>query len=128
MLKLIRKVLYIIFILGLLFVIFIYLFGKNILYLFFRTTNGYNYLVMLLPFFVLFYLEGVLITSLQALDKQKKIFKISLISTVIKYLSLSLFIIFNLCFKSIIYAEVINIITVVGLCFYYLKKSFSYFY
>ena len=126
--RIIKKVLSVIILLGFIFILFIFLFGKSILFILFKTTNGYKYLTMLLPFFALFYLEGVLITILQVFDKQKKILKISFIGTILKYLLLIIFILAGLGFESIIYTEIINIILVVSLCFYYLKKSLSYFY
>ena len=124
--RIIKKVILIILFLGIIYALILYLFGKNIMNTLYKTTSGYNYLKILLPFFVLFYLEAPLISVLQGLDQEKKLFKITALGTIIKYLSLVFLILLNNGFISIIYSEIINIIFVVTLCIYYLKKYFSY--
>lgn len=125
--RIIKKIILIIFFLGIIYALILYLFGKNIMNTLYKTTSGYNYLKILLPFFVLFYLEVPLISVLQSLDQEKKLFKITALGTIIKYLSLVFLILLNNGFMSIIYSEIINIIFVITLCIYYLKKYFSYF-
>ena len=90
----------------------------------FSSDKGYIYLRMLLPFFILFYLESPLLTFLQVFDQEKKIFKISFINMIIKYLFLTTFILVGFGFKSLIYTEILSIIVVIALCLYYLRKFF----
>ena len=120
----IYKVLGIIFTLSIIFIIILYIFGKDIMIVLFSSDKGYIYLRMLLPFFILFYLESPLLTFLQVFDQEKKIFKISFINMIIKYLSLTIFILVGFGFKSLIYTEILSIIVVITLCLYYLRKFF----
>lgn len=122
---LVKKVLSMTLIGSLFFIGILYLSGKNIMEFLYGTVDGYNYLKILLPFFSLFYLESPIISILQSLDQEKKVFFISITSLVIKYLSLSILILINFGFKSILYAEIISIIIVVSLGLYFLKKYFD---
>ena len=125
--KIISKILFLIFICGLTYSIILKIFGKKIMYLLYKNTNGYNYLIYLLPFFILFYLESPLLSVLQSLDYEKKVFKITTTGIIVKYLFLVTFIFFNLGFKSIILSEIINIIFVITISIYCLKKAFYHF-
>lgn len=125
--KIIKKVLLLILIGAIIYIIILSIFGKNIMYILYKTTNGYKYLKILLPFFILFYLESPLLVTLQSLDQEKKVFKITTTGIIIKYLSLIGFILLNNGFMSLIYSEIINIIFVITLSIYYLRKYFSCF-
>jgi len=125
---LIKKVFSLTIIGALIFVTIISFFGKHLMLVLYKTTDGYTYLKLLVPFFIFFYLESPIISILQSLDQENKVFKISLSSIIIKYLSLSLFILLNFGFKSILYSEIICIFVVVFLGFYYLKKYFESFF
>lgn len=124
--KIITKILFVIVLGGLLFIILLTFFGKKLMIVLFKSTNGYIYLKILLPFFILFYIESPLFSFLQSLDQEKKVLKITTIGTIIKYLSLIILILLNIGFISLIYSEIINIILVVSLSIYYLIKYFSY--
>ena len=60
-----------------------------------------------------------------SLDLEKYTFKITTIGIIIKYFSLAILIMLNQGFLSLIYSEIINIIFVVSLSIYYLRKFFS---
>ena len=124
--KIIKKVLLMILFGSLLFDIVISIYGRKIMYLLYKSTNGYNYLKILTPFFILFYFESPLLVTLQSLDQEKKVFKITTYGILIKYISLITLIIFNVGFMSLIYSEIINILFVIFLCIYYLTNYFSY--
>ncbi|MBO4601285.1 MAG: oligosaccharide flippase family protein [Bacilli bacterium] len=124
--KIINKIVCLILICGSIYVIFLNFFGKSTMDILYKTRSGYKYLKILLPFFVLFYLEGPLMAVLQSLDQEKKVLKISTLGLFIKYVSLTLLIIFNVGFYSLVISEIINIIFVVFLCIYYLRKYFYY--
>ncbi|MBR5662708.1 MAG: oligosaccharide flippase family protein [Bacilli bacterium] len=125
--KIIKKVFLMILIGGLLFISLMFIFGKDLMYLLYKTNNGYKYLKVLLPFFILFYLENPLMVILQSLNQEKNVFKITTYGIIIKYIVLILLIMLNIGFMSLIYSEIINILFVITLNIYYLRKYFSYF-
>ena len=96
------------------------------MYILYKNTHGYNYLKMMLPFFILFYLEGPILSVLQSLDQEKKVLKITSTGIIIKYLFLSICILINFGFISLIISEIINIIFVIFQCFYYLNKYLNH--
>ena len=116
---------------GLLFALFIgfgfsaviFIFRDQLLFTLYKTTSGSDYIKILAPFFVLFYLEGVLTSSLQALGKAKITMKISLWGVIIKLIILSLFSLFKIGLYSLVISEIINILFVVFTNLYYLKKA-----
>lgn len=124
--KIIKKITLMILLSGIFYIFILTLFGKNIMFILYKSTNGYKYLKVLLPFFILFYLESPLLSVLQALDQEKNVFKITTFGILIKYISLIILILNNTGFISLIYSEIINILFVITLCIYYLRKYFSY--
>ena len=124
----VRKIIKLIFFYGLIYILILKVYGRQIMYLLYKSTKGYKYLKILLPFFILFYLETPLMSILQGLDQEKKVFKITTLSLIIKYFILIIFIKLNFKFISLIISEIINIIFVILLCIYYLKKCLSYSY
>ena len=95
------------------------------MFVLYKTTNGYKYLKILLPFFIIFYLETPLLSILQSLDLEKTVFKITTQGIVIKYISLISLILLVVGFMSLIYSEIINIVFVILISIYYLRKYFS---
>lgn len=102
---------------------FIYIFREKLLLILYKTTSGSNYIKILAPFFVLFYLEGPLQSVLQAIDKSKSCMYITLIAMIIKLLIMSILSFLKFGMYSLVYAEVIDIIIVVFLCMKILHKS-----
>ena len=123
--KVIKKCILITFFGGILYTFTLFLYGEKIMYILYNTTSGINYLKLLLPFFILFYLENPIISIMLGLDLEKYTFKITTIGIIIKYFSLAILIMLNQGFLSLIYSEIINIIFVVSLSIYYLRKFFS---
>ncbi len=113
------------FLTGLIFSSLIFIFRDNLLFTLYGSTSGSNYIKILAPFFVLFYLEGVLTASLQALGLAKKTMQISLYGVIIKLIILSLFSLCHIGLYSLVISEIINILFVVFLNFYYLKKALN---
>ncbi len=113
------------FIIGFMFSFIIFLFRSNLLSILYNTSKGSDYIGLLAPFFVLFYLEGVLTASLQALGHAKKNMKISLYGVLIKLFLMSILCFCHLGIYSLIIAEIVNIIFVVFTNFIVLKKSIS---
>lgn len=113
------------FLIGFLFSLAIYLFRDQLLFILYKTTNGSDYIKILAPFFVLFYLEGVLTSSLQALNQAKTTMMISFWGVITKLITLTFFSFWHIGLYNLVLSEIINILFVVFLNFYYLKKCFS---
>ena len=125
-LKIVRKrikqsILFSLFI-GIVFSVLIFIFRNNLLLLMYNTTSGSNYIKVLVPIFVLFYLEAPLMSTLQAIGKSNITFKITTIGVIIKLLFLYILSFLHIGIYSLIYSEIINICLVVYLNFYNLKK------
>ncbi len=101
----------------------IFIFRNFLLNALYKTTLGNDYIFILAPFFVLFYLEAPLISTLQALGKANISMKITFYGEIVK---LSLLAILSLCkigLFSLVIAEIINIFFVVILDFKAIKKT-----
>ena len=109
--------------LGIFFSSLIFLFRDTLLFTLYKMTKGSDYIKILAPIFVLFYLEGVLISSMQALNKAKITMNISLIGVVIKLLTLTIFSLVHIGLYSLVISEITNIFFVVFANLYYLKKE-----
>ncbi len=111
------------FIIGLSSSLIINIFRNNLLYTLYNTTLGSNYIFALAPFFVLFYLEAPLISTLQALGLANKSMKITLKGTIIKLLVLSILSLAKIGLFSLVIAEIINIFYVVCKSYLTIKKN-----
>ena len=110
-------------IIGLSFSIVIFVFRDTLLFSLYKTTIGSKYIKILAPVFVLFYLEGVLTSSLQAMGYAKTTMKITLWGVFIKLLILAILSLCHIGIYSLVIAEIINILFVVSLNFKALKKA-----
>lgn len=97
-------------------------FGKNILFALYNTTMGLNYIKVLIPFFPLFYIEAILMSYLQALDKAKITMIITIIGVLVKLLSLCLATFFHIGMYALVISEIVNILVVVSLNIYFTYK------
>ncbi len=100
----------------------IWFFRRELLQILYHTSNGINYINVLAPFFVLFYLEAPLSSVLVATDQVKVSTKISIWGVVIKLLSMSILAYMGLGVMALCYAEIINIVFIVVSDAYALKK------
>lgn len=107
---------------GTFFSFIIFTFRDKLLFTLYNTTNGSNYIKILAPFFVLFYLEGVLTSALQALGHAKITMNITLWGVILKLLVMAIFSLCHIGIYSLVIAEIINILFVVLLNFKYLRK------
>ena len=108
-----KQALLISFLIGLSCSIFIFIFRNKLLWILYRTIKGSNYIKILGPVFVLFYIEGPLTSTLQAIDKAKDTFKITTIGILIKLLFISLLSYLKCGIYALIISEIINIFVVV---------------
>ncbi len=110
------------FLIGLVFNVFVFMFAKKILLILYGTTKGINYFKILSPFFLIFYLEGPLMSGLQAMNKASKSFKITSLGIVIKLIFLAIFSLVHIGLYGLVISEIVNIIFVVGYSFMEIKK------
>lgn len=109
-------------IIGIFFSLLIFIFRDKILFSLYNTTKGSDYIKVLAPFFVLFYLEGVLTSSLQALGYAKVTMNITLYGVIIKLFIMAILSLCHIGIYSLVIAEIINIFFVVFFNFKHLKK------
>ncbi len=111
------------FFIGIVFSIIILLFRNQFLNLLYNTTKGSEYVLILAPFFPLFYLESIFYSILQASNNSKKVMIISLIGVVIKLITLTILCNCHIGMYAIVVAEIINIICVIAINIIVIKKE-----
>ena len=124
LLKRIKQSLYSSFFLGLICNIFLFIFAPFILKIIFNTTEGINYIRVIAPFFLLFYIEAPLSSILQAMDKPKETARITLNGVIIKTIVLTVTSFFHIGIYSLVIAEITSILFVVYYNYIELKKSY----
>lgn len=77
-------------VIGLICLLFILVFPKQILNIIYNVNLGINYIYLIGPFFLIIYMQPTLAAAMQAMDKTDKLFKISVISIIIKYVVLTI--------------------------------------
>ena len=106
---------------GTFFSFIIFTFRDKLLFTLYNTTNGSDYIKILAPFFVLFYLEGFLTSALEALGHAKITMNITLWGVILKLLVMAILSLCHIGIYSLVIAEIINILFVVLINFKYLK-------
>ena len=118
-----KQAMYISLLIGIVFSGFILVFRTKLLLILYKTTKGSNFIKILGPVFVLFYLEGPLTSTLQAIGKTKYTFKTTTIGIVIKLLVMIMFAYLRFGIYALIIAEIFNIFLVVILNGTKIKKE-----
>ena len=90
--------------------IIITVFPKFFLNILYNTNEGIDYIRLISPFTILFYIEYPLINSLQALGKTKEIFNITLKTSFIRIISIIIFSLFKIGMYSLIISIIINLV------------------
>lgn len=111
------------FIVGMVFSSAIYIFRDYLLTTLYNTTKGSNYIRILAPFFVLFYLEGPMQSVLQAIGKARTCMFITLVAIIVKLAFMTLLTFTHIGMYSLVIAEILDIIVVVYLCYKYIRKT-----
>lgn len=101
------------FLLGLIANIFFYFFAEFILMFIFDTNAGVNYIKVLTFFFILYYLEAPMISTLQALGYSKHCMMTTTLGIIVKLMMIVILSLFKIGIYSLIFAEVIFIVVVV---------------
>lgn len=110
------------FIIGLVSNTFVYIFTKDILNIVFKTSKGIEYIKFLASFFVFLYLEGPLASTLQALNYAKYTMTVTIITTIIKLLTLFIFSLLHIGLYGLLISEIINIFLILYLNSIKIKK------
>lgn len=121
--KRLRQALVLSFIVGGIFSSFIYLFRNPLLLTLYNTTKGSEYIEVLAPFFVLFYLEGPLQSVLQAVGQAKTTMFITMVAVITKLLVMAILSLCHIGMYSLVIAEIIDIFIIVILCIKSIRKE-----
>ena len=97
-------------------------FFLNILY---HTSLGLDYIRLLSPFTILFYIEYPLINALQALGKSKRAMKCTIISSIVRLISIALLSLLKIGMYSLILSIIINLLLSTYLYSKEIKKVLS---
>lgn len=96
---------------------------KFFLNLFYNTTEGVNYLRILAPFFLVFYIQGPLTSAMQAMNKSRDAFNATLIGIIIKCLLLFGLSLLKIGMYPLIIATIVNVLYVTLHHINVIKKS-----
>jgi len=108
--KRINQIIFISLIIGLSSTILITIFPSFFLKLLFNTNKGIDYIRLLSPFVVLYYIQSPLINSLNALGKTKEIFNITIKVSTIRIISIIVFSLLKIGMYSLIISIIINLV------------------
>lgn len=97
-------------------------FFLDILY---HTNEGIDYIRLLSPFTILFYIEYPLTNALQALGKSTEAMKCTIISSIIRLFSIALFSLLKIGMYSLVISIIINLISSTYLNYREIKKALS---
>ena len=109
---------------GIFFTVIFMAFPKSILEIMFNDSSGYNYLIYAAPIFILTYIEGPIISTLQAINKANIIMKSSTISLIIKSTTLFISLHFDIKMYSLLIATFIQYFIVIIYQYKKLKRVF----
>ena len=110
------------FLIGLFSTFIIYIFRYRLLLFLYKTTLGIDYIKYLAPFFILFYFENIFASFMQAIGKAKITLRITVISSIIKLLSLASLSFLKIGIYSLLISEIINILFVVSINYFYIHS------
>ena len=110
------------FIIGLFSSFIIYIFRYRLLLFLYKTTLGVDYIKYLEPFFILFYFENIFASFMQAIGKAKITLRITVVSSIIKLVSLASLSFLKIGIYSLLISEIINILFVVSINYFYIHS------
>ncbi len=108
---------------GLIVITLLYCFPTFFLKLIYNTTYGKNYLLFLLPVFILYYVQPPLAAILQGMNKSKTLMFNELLGIILKTLTILVLSYFRIGLYGLIIGIMINIIVCTILDFFSIKKS-----
>ncbi len=120
--KRIKEILLVSCFIGLISTIIISVFPKFFLSTLYHTTEGYDYIKILSPFVILFYVEYPLMSSLQALGKSKEAMKCTITSSIIRLFSIAILSLLKIGIYSYILSIIVNLLVSTYLYYKEVKK------
>lgn len=112
---------------GLTTVTLLFIFPDFFLKLIYNTNLGKNYLLLLLPVFIIYYISPNLSSILQGINESKKLVQNELIGIIFKLLSITILPFFNIGIYSFIIGIILNILITNLLNYLTIKKVFTTF-
>lgn len=112
-------------IVGLICIGFILIFPKQILKLVYNVNFGENYIYLIGPFFLVYYLQPTLSIALQAMGKTNKLFTTSTISMIIKYGVLYILGRLGFGMNSLIFSIITGIVVTTMMVFFIVVKEIT---
>ena len=112
-------------IVGLICIGFILIFPKQILKLVYNVNFGENYIYLIGPFFLVYYLQPTLSIALQAMGKTNKLFITSTISMIIKYGVLYILGRLGFGMNSLIFSIITGIVVTTMMVFFIVVKEIA---
>lgn len=97
-------------------------FFLNLLY---HTNEGIDYIKLLAPVTILFYIEYPLINALQAINRSKDAMKATIINSIVRLLSITIFSFLKIGMYSLVITIIINLIVSTFMYYRLLKKAFT---
>ncbi len=122
LLKRLKEALVFSLIIGITYSIILVFFGEDILKYLYNTKEGLAYIKVLAPIFPAFYIENILMSFLQAINKAHITMRITIIGVIVKLIVLIIFSLLHIGLYSLIISEIVNIFLVVFLNIYYVHK------
>ena len=122
LLKRLKEALFFSLIIGISYSVLLMFFGSHILNAIYNTNLGLSYIKVLAPIFPLFYIESILMSFLQAINKASITMRITIIGVIIKLVVLAITSLLHIGLYSLIISEIVNIFVVVSLNIYYVRK------
>ncbi|MBQ8902277.1 MAG: oligosaccharide flippase family protein [Bacilli bacterium] len=122
LLKRLKEALFFSLIIGISYSVLLMFFGSHILHAIYNTNLGLSYIKALAPIFPLFYIESILMSFLQAINKASTTMRITIIGVIIKLVVLAITSLLHIGLYSLIISEIVNIFVVVSLNIYYVRK------
>ena len=121
----IKQSLSISFIIGFIFTILLMIFPNICMKLIYNTNEGINYIRVLAPFFLLYYIQGPLVAVMQALNMAKDAFTSTLVGIIIKTFLMIILSFMHIGIYTLIIPTIINIIYVTLFNIIKVKKIFK---
>lgn len=103
-----------------------YFYHFQLLQFLYQTSEGSNYILFLIPFFFLYYLEGPLLTTLQAMNQANINLKISCINFFIRTILLSILTSLSIGMYGLLIALSVNILFTVLYSSYKIRQSLHF--
>lgn len=100
----------------------IFIYSKDILYILFKTTSGYNYLRVLTYFFILYNLDSIISSILITIGYSNKTLLISLISSLLEIVFIVMLGMLHIGIYNLVIGEIVNITVSFILSLITLKK------